>query len=576
MLSYKVTAITAEKRYGMKKQISLKTKSFRVILIVSLILILLGSMTGLALYAYGSLHNYKSESRHLINYTLSLEDQEYLEKKFSQTREVYENMPDEVRADPKSESFVEACLPLLDKEFFAARDILVKCREETEQKNVAFVFTDPSHSALVYVIDGDEEAWAFLPGQWIKADLDTIKDIEKSTWRLTITHEDEYGWVGTDYAAIYDTKGKQIGYAIMDLDLNYFIGRISGFLAVLLPAAAILVLFLAFLSSGLLRKHIISHLTSMADAAREYTALDKVNQPDDAPFVFEGLDINTSDELEELWHSMSEMEADFRDSMIRLRSVTAEQERMGAELSIATAIQEGTLPKLSLAFPERNEFDIYASMIPAKEVGGDLYDFFMIDDDHLAMVIADVSGKGVSAALFMVIAKTLIQNQAELGGQDPADVLSHVNAKLMRINKASMFVTTWMAILTISTGDLIYVDAGHEYPAIRRNGGSFELIDDVRGLPVAVSGKTKFISDTFVLHPGDTLYVYTDGVPDASNKAGEMFGRERMLEALNEEPDAAPEVLDGNVKAKLAAFVEDAPQFDDITMLTFKYNGRQK
>ena len=560
----------------MKKQISLKTKSFRVILIVSLILILLGSMTGLALYAYGSLHNYKSESRHLINYTLSLEDQEYLEKKFSQTREVYENMPDEVRADPKSESFVEACLPLLDKEFFAARDILVKCREETEQKNVAFVFTDPSHSALVYVIDGDEEAWAFLPGQWIKADLDTIKDIEKSTWRLTITHEDEYGWVGTDYAAIYDTKGKQIGYAIMDLDLNYFIGRISGFLAVLLPAAAILVLFLAFLSSGLLRKHIISHLTSMADAAREYTALDKVNQPDDAPFVFEGLDINTSDELEELWHSMSEMEADFRDSMIRLRSVTAEQERMGAELSIATAIQEGTLPKLSPAFPERNEFDIYASMIPAKEVGGDLYDFFMIDDDHLAMVIADVSGKGVSAALFMVIAKTLIQNQAELGGQDPADVLSHVNAKLMRINKASMFVTTWMAILTISTGELIYVDAGHEYPAIRRNGGSFELIDDVRGLPVAVSGKTKFISDTFVLHPGDTLYVYTDGVPDASNKAGEMFGRERMLEALNEEPDAAPEVLDGNVKAKLAAFVEDAPQFDDITMLTFKYNGRQK
>ena len=560
----------------MKKQISLKTKSFRVILIVSLILILLGSMTGLALYAYGSLHNYKSESRHLINYTLSLEDQEYLEKKFSQTREVYENMPDEVRADPKSESFVEACLPLLDKEFFAARDILVKCREETEQKNVAFVFTDPSHSALVYVIDGDEEAWAFLPGQWIKADLDTIKDIEKSTWRLTITHEDEYGWVGTDYAAIYDTKGKQIGYAIMDLDLNYFIGRISGFLAVLLPAAAILVLFLAFLSSGLLRKHIISHLTSMADAAREYTALDKVNQPDDAPFVFEGLDINTSDELEELWHSMSEMEADFRDSMIRLRSVTAEQERMGAELSIATAIQEGTLPKLSPAFPERNEFDIYASMIPAKEVGGDLYDFFMIDDDHLAMVIADVSGKGVSAALFMVIAKTLIQNQAELGGQDPADVLSHVNAKLMRINKASMFVTTWMAILTISTGELIYVDAGHEYPAIRRNGGSFELIDDVRGLPVAVSGKTKFISDTFVLYPGDTLYVYTDGVPDASNKAGEMFGRERMLEALNEEPDAAPEVLDGNVKAKLAAFVEDAPQFDDITMLTFKYNGRQK
>ncbi len=249
---------------------------------------------------------------------------------------------------------------------------------------------------------------------------------------------------------------------------------------------------------------------------------------------------------------------------------------MDAELSIATAIQEGTLPKEFPAFPDRNEFDIYASMIPAKEVGGDLYDFFMIDDDHLAMVIADVSGKGVSAALFMVIAKTLIQNQAELGGQDPADVLRHVNAKLMRINKASMFVTTWMAILTISTGELIYVDAGHEYPAVCRSGGSFELMDDVRGIPMAVSDRAKFTSDTIMLHPGDTLYVYTDGVPDATNKAGEMFGRDRMLEALNEDPDAAPEILDGNVKAKLAAFVEDAPQFDDITMLTFKYNGRQK
>ena len=163
----------------MKNQVSLKTKSFRVILIVSMVLILLGSMTGLAPYAYGSLHNYKSESRHLINYTLSLEDQKYLEKNFSETREVYESMPDEVRADPRSEDFVEACIPLLDEEFFAARDILVKCRVETEQKNTALVFTYPAQSAIVYVIDGDDEEWAFLPGQWIKADLDSISDIEK-------------------------------------------------------------------------------------------------------------------------------------------------------------------------------------------------------------------------------------------------------------------------------------------------------------------------------------------------------------------------------------------------------------
>ena len=557
----------------MKKQVSLKTKSFRVILVVSLILILLGSMTGLALYAYGTLHNYKSESRHLISYTLSLEDQEYIEKIFSETKKVYESMPDDVRAYPRSKKFIDECLPLADDEFFAARDILVKCREETEQKNTAFVFTDPSNNALVYVIDGDDEDWAFLPGQWIKADPDEIEDIENSTWRLNITHEDEYGWVGTDYAPIYDTKGGQIGYAIMDLDLNYFMGRISGFLTVLLPAAAILVLMLAFLSSSLLRKHIISHLTSMADAAREYTTLDKVSQPDDAPFVFEGLDINTSDELEELWRSMSEMEKDFRDSMIRLRGITAEQERMSAELSIATAIQEGTLPKEFPAFPDRSEFDIYASMIPAKEVGGDLYDFFMTDDDHLVMVIADVSGKGVSAALFMVIAKTLIQNQAEVGGQDPADVLSHVNDKLMRINKAFMFVTTWMGILTISTGELIYVDAGHEYPAICRSGKEFEIVRDVHGIPMAATSQAQFTSGTISLERGDTIFLYTDGVPEANNASGEMFGTQRLLRALNSDPGAAPEVIDRNVHEELAAFVQNAPQFDDITMLTFRYFG---
>jgi sigma-B regulation protein RsbU (phosphoserine phosphatase) len=329
------------------------------------------------------------------------------------------------------------------------------------------------------------------------------------------------------------------------------------------------------MSAGLLRKHIISHLTSMAGAAREYTACDKVDLPDDAPYVFDDLGINTSDELEELWRSMAEMETDFRDTMKRLRQVTAEQERIGAELSIATEIQEGTLPKKFPAFPDRTEFDLYASMVPAKEVGGDLYDFFMVDDDHLAMVIADVSGKGVSAALFMVIAKTLIESQTELGGHDPAEVFASVNTRLMRINKAFMFVTAWMGILTISTGELVYVDAGHEYPAIRRDGEDFDVVIDEHGVPLAASRRAKFKSDTIMIHPGDTLFVYTDGIPEASNAAGEMFGKERMLEALNRDPGADPKTVIANVTDAIDGFVKDAPQFDDTTMLCLKYRGKQ-
>ena len=559
----------------MKKKTSLKTKTFRVILVVSLILNLLGSVAGLALYGYSSLHNYKNESRHLINYTLLLEDTEYLEKIFRDTRKVYEGMPEDVRKDPYEQAFVEECYPLLSDDFFKARDILVKCREGAEQKNVSYMFTDPENDAIVYVVDGDSEEWAYLPGQWINGDLKHISDIEKSSWRLHITHADEYGWVGTDYAALYDSDGNQMGYAVMDLDLNDFLGHIFRFLGMLLPVAVILVLLLAFLSSGLLRKHIISHLTALASAAREYTSRDKVEQPDDAPYVFESLGIYTSDELEDLWLSMSEMETDVRDTLIRLRQITAEQERLGAELSIANEIQEGTLPKDFPAFPDRTEFDIYASMKPAREVGGDLYDFFLVDEDHLAMVIADVSGKGVSAALFMVIAKTLIKNQTQQGAQDPAEVFTHVNAKLMEVNKARMFVTAWLGILTISTGEIVYVDAGHEYPAIRRKGGEFTIEKDVHGAPLAFRKKMKFKLGTFTLNPGDTIYVYTDGVPEAADGKDELFGRERMLEVLNREPDADPQTIDQHMHEAIAEFVQDAPQFDDTTMLCMKYLGKK-
>ncbi len=558
----------------MEKKVSLKIKTFRVIIIVSLIMLLLGSSTGLSLYGYAWLHNYKTESRHLIDYSLSLEDQAYLEKIFRETKKVYRGMPEDVRANPQSDAFMDACYPLVDDQFFAAREILVKCRERTEQKNVSYMFTDPDQSAIVYVVDGDEDEWAFLPGQWIKGDLDKIEKIERSGWLLQITHAEDYGWVGTDYEAIYDSKGKPIGYAVMDLDLNDFLHRTFRFLAVLLPVAAGLILILVGLSSGLLRRHIISHLTAMAEAAREYTARDKVSQADDAPLVFDSLDIHTSDELEELWLSMSEMETDVRDTMIRLRRVTAEQERIGAELSIATEIQEGMLPKDFPAFPDRTEFDIHASMEPAREVGGDLYDFFMVDEDHLALVIADVSGKGVSAALFMVIAKTLIRSQTQLEGQDPAEIFTHVNEKLMEINKARMFVTAWMGIMTISTGEVVYVNAGHEYPAIRRKGEPFAADKDVHGAPLAFRKKMRFRSGTFTLCPGDTLYLYTDGVTEASDADEKMFGRERLLEALNRDPDADPLRIDQNVHEAVSDFVKDAPQFDDTTMMCVKYFGR--
>ena len=244
------------------------------------------------------------------------------------------------------------------------------------------------------------------------------------------------------------------------------------------------------------------------------------------------------------------------------------------ELNMATEIQTGMLPSIFPAFPERAEFDIHASMDPAKEVGGDFYDFFMIDDDHLAMVIADVSGKGVPAALFMMSSKILINDHALMGGT-PAEILERVNKQVCANNDAHMFVTVWLGILEISTGKLTTASAGHEYPIININ-GRYELLKDKHGLAVGAFEMAKYKDTEIQLKKGDSIFVYTDGVAEATDANNELFGTDRTIEALNAIPKGASqkEILAG-VRAAVDAFVKEAPQFDDLTMVGLKYNGPQ-
>ena len=240
------------------------------------------------------------------------------------------------------------------------------------------------------------------------------------------------------------------------------------------------------------------------------------------------------------------------------------------ELSTASSIQEGVLPHVFPLFPERKEFDLHASMDPAKEVGGDFYDAFFIDDDHMALVIADVSGKGIPAALFMLISRTLIKNRAMMGGT-PAEILMDVNPQLFEGNQAKMFVTVWLGILTVSTGHVVEVNAGHEHPAIRRANGEFELLKRKHGFVLGGRKKIRYTDDEFDLAPGDALFVYTDGVPEATDSKGERFGMDRMIAALNKRADGTPEELLAAVRTDVDAFVGSAPQFDDLTMLAVKY-----
>lgn len=276
-----------------------------------------------------------------------------------------------------------------------------------------------------------------------------------------------------------------------------------------------------------------------------------------------------NDEIGKLAKSFNGMSMRLTEYIDNLTAITAEKERIGAELDVAKHIQASMLPCLFPAFPERPELDIYATMTPAKEVGGDFYDFFLTDDDHLVMVMADVSGKGVPAALFMVIAKTLLKNCAQTG-LSPKAILEKVNNQLCENNDAELFVTVWLGILQISTGKLTAANAGHEYPVLKKAGGDYELIKDKHGFVLAGMEGTKYKEYELFLSPGDKLYLYTDGVVEATDAHNELYGTDRMLFALNSCKDVLAEELLQQIKLDIDGFVGTAPQFDDITMLALE------
>ena len=252
-----------------------------------------------------------------------------------------------------------------------------------------------------------------------------------------------------------------------------------------------------------------------------------------------------------------------------------EASRIDTELTMATRIQADMLPNIFPAFPDRKDFDIYASMKPAKEVGGDFYDFFLIDKDRLGLVIADVSGKGVPAALFMMASKIIVQNYAMMK-KDPKAALEAANEQICLGNREEMFVTVWLGILDLKTGLLTAANAGHEYPLIKKPDGKFELYRDSHGLVIGGMAGVKYRSYEIELEPGAMLFLYTDGIAEATDAALEQYGTGRLVDALNAKEAATPREAIENIYASVDAFVNDAPQFDDLTMMCIKYNGQEK
>lgn len=381
----------------------------------------------------------------------------------------------------------------------------------------------------------------------------------------------EWGSVYTTSIVVRNSAGKALG--VMSVDINMFdidatmrIYPVSILLAGLVFAAAFVLILILWLN-----RRVIHPLKSLQNSAVDFVS--KASGEDVESLNFKDPRINTQDEIQSLSSALVTMASETKEYMQKLIHETSERERISADLNVATQIQSDMLPH---EFPQREDFVLYATMNPAKEVGGDFYDFFFIDDDHLALVIADVSGKGVPAALFMVIAKTIIKNRAlSEKALSPAQILHEANDQLCEGNDAGLFVTVWLGILDLNTGIVTAANAGHEFPAVRQPGKDFEFVKDKHGLVLAGIEGSTYTDYEIALEKGATLFVYTDGVPEATNAANELFEFERTVKALNVNPAAEPKDLLGIVRGEVDKFVGDAPQFDDLTMLAIKFNSRK-
>ena len=331
-----------------------------------------------------------------------------------------------------------------------------------------------------------------------------------------------------------------------------------GFLTVVIAVIA------AILAAIYLRKRVVKPIRKVSEEATRFAKENTLGEPLG--------DISRYEEITSLAGSIDTMEKDMVNYIRNLTAITAEKERIGTELSLARTIQANSIPNTFPAFPDRKDLDIFASMTPARQVGGDFYNFFLIDDDHLAAVIGDVSGKGIPAALFMMVTNILISDRTMMGGT-PGEILTFVNKSICEHNKAEMFVTVWLGILELSTGKMTAANAGHEYPALLRAGSRFELLKDKHGLVAGGMDDVKYKDYEIQLQPGDKLFVYTDGVPEATDADQRLFGTDRMIEALNLDAGAVPEKILGNVQDAVDRFVNGAEQFDDLTMLCLEYKG---
>ncbi|MCC8100704.1 MAG: PP2C family protein-serine/threonine phosphatase [Clostridiales bacterium] len=554
----------------MRRKRSLQRKSILVILAFTLALAIASTAVSYQMYANSLDEHYKSLSENVAKTAISVLDTEAVNYYTQLVAGIYlENPAPELKDEEEETAYLAQYEALQDEGYDELYQTLEKIRTASEVLSLYIIYVDADSQTCVYVVDGDDTENACPAGTWdiIYEQNYGIFEDPAQGFPAYITNTEEYGWLCSTGVAIQDEDGSVLAYVMVDISMDQVMQERYDYLArisvVLLAVTVVLLLF--FLKT--VNYTVVKPINQLAQAASSYVSARK-----DATghSLLAGLDIHTGDEVENLAEAMKQMEQDINDYIENLTTVTAEKERIGAELDIARHIQSSMLPCIFPAFPDREEFDIYATMDPAKEVGGDFYDFFMVDERHLAVVVADVSGKGIPAALFMVIGKTLIKDHTQ-PGISLGSVFVSVNNLLCDSNSEGMFITAFEGVLDLMTGEFAYVNAGHEIPYLCRKGETFEPYKVRAGFVLAGMEDIPYREGKLTLEPGDRIFLYTDGVPEATDADNQMFGLERMRDTLNQNLALSPEQLLPAVKEATERFVDKAPQFDDLTMLCLEY-----
>ena len=554
---------------------SLSGRIFRFVVLGSVLLGLVCLLIGLSLYSVAvasrDISTAFNLSRNAAAVLSKATDTEPLSREIM---ERYRSLSASEREDPYSEAYQAHFADLTEREdYHMILSVLNIYRQSSDVYDIYLAMYDSKTGAMVYFADPDPLD-PYSPGTWESVDP---KGIEKFlNWDGTgmlydIGKPEKYGWMCTSGVPIRSRSGEVTGFVLADITLDNVVSGIWSFVLQFAVGLLIAIALFGFLMLRHMKKTVVKPINDITEASQNYAADKKAGAQNTKHFA--NLDIHTGDEIENLSLTVKDMESDLQEYENNLTKITAEKQRISTELTLANKIQADMVPNIFPAFPDRNEFDIFASMIPAKEVGGDFYDFFFIDRDHLAMVIADVSGKGIPAAMFMVMAKGIIETQS-MGCSSPAQILTEVNKMICAKNREKMFVTVWLGILDLRSGELTAANAGHEYPIIKHPDSDFKVLKDKHGFVIGGFEMMKYQDYKLPMKPGSKLFVYTDGVAEATDASNTLFGLDRTVAALNRSKDESPQVILKNVDAAIREFVGDAEQFDDLTMMCLEYYGK--